>query len=67
MSENYSLSPSMLSSKTNFKYSKKCAENEIIRLIIMKVRIKKKKRSHRYDITTSLVKIYETNFSVSGK
>ena len=55
--ENYLLSSSTLSSKNNRAYSKKCAKkqvclfvyfNEIIWLIIMKV--KKKSRSHKYDI-----------------
>ena len=46
----------MLSSKTNLKYFLKCAKNkcvcfqEIIRLIITEMRVKMKKRSHRYDI-----------------
>ena len=46
----------MLSSKANMKYSKKYAKNkcvcfnEIMWLIIMKMRLKKKYRSHRYDI-----------------
>ena len=55
--ENYLLSSSTLSSKNNRAYSKKCAKkqvclfvyfNEIIWLIIMKV--KKKSRSHKYHI-----------------
>ena len=55
--EDYLLSSSTLSSKNNMVYSKKCAKkqvclfvyfNEIILLIIMKV--KKKNRSHKYDI-----------------
>ena len=57
LSESYLLSSSTLSSKNNRAYSKKCAKkqvclfvyfNEIIWLIIMKV--KKKNRSHKYDI-----------------
>ena len=53
--ENYSLSSSMLSCKTNLRFSKKCAKNkricfnEII-LILMKMRVKIKSRSHGYDI-----------------
>ena len=55
--QNYLFSSSTLSSKNNRAYSKKCAKkqvclfvyfNEIIWLIIMKV--KKKNRSHKYDI-----------------
>ena len=52
--ENYSLSSSISSSKNSKRYSKKCAKNkcvcfdEIIWLIIMKVKMKK--RSHRCDI-----------------
>ena len=58
--ENYLLSSTTLSSKSNRTYSKKCAKkqvclfvyfNEIIWLIIMKV--KKKSRSHKYDINRS--------------
>ena len=54
--ENYSLSTSMLSSKTNMRYPKKCAKhkcacfNEIMWLIIMKIRLKMKDGSHRCDI-----------------
>ena len=55
--ENYLLSSTTLSSKSNRTYSKKCAKkqvclfvyfDEIIWLIIMKV--KKKSRSHKYDV-----------------
>ena len=51
--ENYLLSSSTLSSKSNKAYSKKCANkcvcfNEII--IIMKMKMEMKKRSHRYYI-----------------
>ena len=54
--ENYSHSPFMLSFKTNMRYSKKCVKNkcvcfnEIMWLIIMKMRLKMKIGSHRYDI-----------------
>ena len=58
--ENYSLSPSMWSSKNSRAYSKKCAKifngfniygfNGNIWLINIKMKIKMKKRSHRYDI-----------------
>ena len=54
--KNYSLSLSILSSKNNRRYSKKCAENkcvcfnELIWLMTMKIRLKMKTRSHRYDI-----------------
>ena len=55
--ENYSsISSSMLSSKTNIRYSKKCSTNksvcfnEILCLIMMKMRQKMKNRSHRYNI-----------------
>ena len=54
--ENYSLSPSTLSSKNNMTYSKSKQKNkcvcihEIIRLIVMKMKMKMKNRSHRYDI-----------------
>ena len=46
----------MLSYKTNMRYSKKFAKNkctyfnEIVCLIIMKMRLKMKNGSHRYDI-----------------
>ena len=54
--ENYFLSSSMLSFKTNKRNSRKCAKNkcvcfnEIIWLIVMKMRLKMKIRSHRCDI-----------------
>ena len=54
--ENYSLSLSRLSPKNNRRYSKKCTKNkcvcfnEVIWLMTMKVRLKMKSRSHRYDI-----------------
>ena len=54
--ENHSHSSSTLSSKNNRTYSKNKQKNtcvcihEIIRFIIMKMRIKMKNRSHRYDI-----------------
>ena len=54
--ENYSLSLFTLSPKNNRRYSKKCKKNtylfskEIIWLITMKMRLKIKNRSHRYDI-----------------
>ena len=54
--ENYSLSTSMFSSKTNLRYSKKCAKskcisfNQAIWLIAMKMRLKMKYGSHRHDI-----------------
>ena len=54
--ENYLLFSSSLSSKNNTKYSKKCTKikyvclNEVIRLMAMKMRLKMKNRSHRYDI-----------------
>ena len=54
--ENYLLFSSSLSSKNNTKYSKKCTKikyvclNEVIRLMTMKMRLKMKNRSHRYDI-----------------
>ena len=47
--ENYTLSSFILSSKTNMRYSKKCAENkcscfnEIVRLNILKMRLSMKK------------------------
>ena len=40
----------MLLSKTNLKYWWKSAKNEIIWLIIMEMRMKMKKRSHKYNI-----------------
>ena len=52
----YFISSSLLSSKTNMRYPKKCAKNicvcfnEIVWLIIMKIKLKMKHRSHRYDI-----------------
>ena len=46
--ENYSLSSSMLSSETNRTYSKKTVRET--RVSVMKMRIKIKNRSHRYDI-----------------
>ena len=52
--ENYSVSSSVLLSETNIRYSKKCTKtsascfNEIIWLIIMKLRLKMKNRSHKY-------------------
>ena len=54
--ENYLSSLSMASSKTNMRYSKICAKsrcvcfNEIVWLIIQKVKVKTKNRSHRYHI-----------------
>ena len=54
--ENCSHSSSMLSSKNNRTCSKNKQENkcvcihEIMQLIIMKIKKKKKNRSHRYDI-----------------
>ena len=54
--EIYPFSSSMLSSKTNLKYSKnvqknKCVcFNEIIWLVMIKMRMKMKNRSNRYDI-----------------
>ena len=59
--ENYPLSSSMLSSKTNFRYSKKCAKNkcisfnEVVLLIIMKLRVKMKNTSHRYELGHDMV------------
>ena len=52
--ENYSLSSSMLSSKTNMRYSKKRAKNKCvlfneIKIIIMKMKVKMKNRSHKYN------------------
>ena len=50
------LSSFKLSSITCMRYSKKCAKskcscfNEIMWLIVMKMRLKMKNRSHRYDI-----------------
>ena len=55
--ENYLLSSSTLLSKSNKKYSKKCATNkcvyfnEVTWLMTMKVRLKMKSRSQIYDIT----------------
>ena len=49
----------MLSSKTNMRYSKKCTKNkcaylnEIMWLIIMKMRLKIKTESQRYDINST--------------
>ena len=49
----------MLSFKTNMRYSKECAKNkrvrfnEIIWLIILKMRVKMKNRSKRYDINST--------------
>ena len=46
----------MISSKTNMRYFEKCTKNkcvcfnEIVWLIIMKMRLKIKNGSHRYDI-----------------
>ena len=60
--ENYSLSPSTLSSKNNIRYSEKCTKNkrvclnEVIRLMIMKMRLKMKTRSHIYDINRARLK-----------
>ena len=58
--ENYPLPSSMLSSKNNSRYSKKCKKtnkygclNEIIWLMAIKMRLKMKKISHRYDINRS--------------
>ena len=54
--ENYSLSSFMLSFKTNMRYSKKCVKNkcvcfnEIMCLIILKMRLKMNIGSHRYGI-----------------
>ena len=54
--ENYLLSSSTLSLKNNRKYSKTCTKNtyiclnEVIWLMAMKMRLKMKNRSHRYDI-----------------
>ena len=54
--ENYSLSSSMSSPISNLRCSKECGKtkcvcfNEIIWLIIMKIRLEIKKRSHRYDL-----------------
>ena len=54
--ENYSLSSSMLSSKAYMRYSKKCAKNKyvsfkgIIWLTLMKMRLKMKNGSQRYNI-----------------
>ena len=54
--KNYSHSSSILSSKTDMRYSKKCAKNkcvcfyETMWLIIMKMRVKMKNRSHRNNI-----------------
>ena len=54
--ENYSLSSSALSYKNNRRYSKKCTKNmcvcfnEVILLMTLKMRLKMKNRSHRYDI-----------------
>ena len=54
--QNYSFSSSMLSSKANLKYCKKCAKNkcdyffEIIWFIIMKIRVKMKNGSNRCNI-----------------
>ena len=51
--ENYSLSSSMLLSKTNMRYFKKCAKNkcawsrEIMYIIITEMRLKMKKESQR--------------------
>ena len=48
----------MVSSKTNVRYSKKCAKskgvcfNEILWLVVMKMRLKMKNKSHRYDMDT---------------
>ena len=59
--ENYPLSSSMLSSKTNLRYSKKCAKNkcisfnEVVLLIIMKTRVKMKNRSHSYELGHDMV------------
>ena len=56
LSENYSASSSVLLSETNIRYSKKCTKtsvscfNEIIWLIIMKMRLKMKNGSHKYSI-----------------
>ena len=61
--QNYLLSSSTWSTKTNRVYSKKCANskcvcfNETI-LIIMKIKINMKKRSHRYDMETNMINIY---------
>ena len=54
--ENYSLSLSILASKVNVRYSKKFVKNKcvclnkIMWLIIMKMRLKMKNGSHRYDV-----------------
>ena len=54
--ENYSFSSSMLLSKPNVRYSKKCVRNkcvcfnEIMWSIIMKMGLKMKNGSHRYNI-----------------
>ena len=48
--ENYSHSSITLSSKSNRTYSKKEHSHEIMRLIIMKMKIKMKNRWHKYDI-----------------
>ena len=53
--ENYPLSSSMLSSKNKRRYTKKKQEtgacfNEIVWLIITKMRLKMKNRSYRYNI-----------------
>ena len=56
--KNYSLYLSTLSSKNNRRYSIKCAKNKcvcfngIISLMTMKIRLKMKNRSHRYNIIT---------------
>ena len=59
--ESHLLSSSMLSFKTTLRYSKNVQKtsvsfNEIIWLIIMKIRVKMKNRSHRYDINGTRVK-----------
>ena len=54
--KNYSLSSSTLSSKNNTRYSEKCSRNkcvcfnDVIWLMSIKIRLKVKSRSQRYDI-----------------
>ena len=57
--ENYSLSSPTLSSKNNRRYctkNKRVCLNEVIRLMIMKMRLKMKTRSHIYDINRARLK-----------
>ena len=51
--DNYSLSPSTLSSKNNRRYSEKYAKNKCVWLMTMKMRLEMKNRSHRYEINRS--------------